>query len=377
MKPSGSTEPFRPVRIAVVGLNFGRMMVRDLIGTPAYGIQVVTVCDRDRAMVDRIAGEFGVRACYDLDAVLADPSIEAVGLFTGPHGRAALLSKIIRTGRDVITTKPFEMNVADARSVLAEAEKLGRVIHLNSPTPCLTSDVIRIREFVDKFDLGRPLALRAETWAGYHEQANGSWYDDPVLCPAAPLLRLGIYFFNDFCPLIGDPASLHVMATRLRTGRPTPDHAHVGIRFHNGALAQVFASFCVDDGRSWQDRVSLVYERGTIVRWIERPVAHMHAEAYAVVECFAAGMDKPVRVELPRGDYAGQYQWANFARTVRRLPVIGLEAPANAVYGVRLLEAIGRSCAAGAEVPVLAEPRNGIALDLREPQGGEVRVKCL
>lgn len=362
MNSTGSSESFRPVRIAVVGLNFGRIIVRDLMRTPAYGLQVVMVCDRDREMADKVAAEFGVSACYDLDAVLADPQIEAVGLFTGPHGRADILRKIIRTGRDVVTTKPFEMDVEAARSVLDEAATLGRIIHLNSPTPCMPSDIIRMQECVHEFDLGRPLALRAETWAGYNEKANGSWYDDPVLCPAAPLLRLGIYFFNDFCPFMGDPASVHVMATRLRTERPTPDHAHAGIRFHNGALAQVFASFCVDDGRSWQDRVSLVYERGTITRWIERPVAHVHAEAFAVVECLAAGMDRPVRTHMPKGDYAGQYQWGLFARKVRGLPVVEPAALADPVYGVRLLDAIGRSCQSGREVMVVADKPESVAV---------------
>ena len=52
--------------------------------------------------------------------------------------------------------------------------------------------------------------------------------------------------------------------------RPTADNAQIAIEFENGALANVFASFCVGDGRPWPDEVTLNYERGTIQRCIER-----------------------------------------------------------------------------------------------------------
>jgi hypothetical protein len=87
----------------------------------------------------------------------------------------------------------------------------------------------------------------------------------------------------------------------------------------------------------------------------------VHAEAYSVVECLAAGMTAPVRTQLPKGDYAGQYQWGLFARKVRGLPVSEPAALADPVYGVRLLDAIGRSCQSGREVLVAADKPQGVS----------------
>lgn len=352
---AGPATATRAVNLALVGLNFGRGIALDLARSPECGLRVVAVCDQDQARARSVATELGVPAHFSLDSVLSDPSIEAVGLFTGPHDRAAILSRILRSGRDVITTKPFEVNLEAARAVLAEAHALGRIVHLNSPTPVEAEDVRAMRRLAKEHDLGRPLFLRAETWAGYREKANGSWYDNPELCPAAPILRLGIYFLNDFCPLLGEPEAVQVQSSHLRTGRPTPDHAQVGVRFANGALAQIFASFCIDDDRAYRDDVTLVYERGSIRRWIERPVPHVHAEAYAVVECQGPGYNAPIhRVTLPKGAYAGQYRWNLFARSVRGQGLAPQEHGGDPLYGVRLLAAVAESCRSGVEARVQA-----------------------
>lgn len=76
------------ISIAVVGLNFGRHVVRELTeGAAAELFQVLAVCDPNRRTADAIAQKIGVDAYHQLDGVLVDQSI-AAGLFTGPLGRA-------------------------------------------------------------------------------------------------------------------------------------------------------------------------------------------------------------------------------------------------------------------------------------------------
>src|SRR5690606_1581322 len=98
-----------------------------------------------------------------------------------------------------MTTKPFEVDPDAAADVLAEAQRLGRFVHLNSPTPVMPVDLQQVLDWRDRFDLGRPVGCRLETYASYHEQADGSWLDDPERCPAAPIFRLGIYLINMSC----------------------------------------------------------------------------------------------------------------------------------------------------------------------------------
>ena len=100
----------------------------------------------------------------------------------------------------------------------------------------------------------------------YHEQADGRWYDDPRQCPVAPIFRLGIYLINDLVRLFGDAETVQVLQSRIRTGRPTADNAQLGIRFRNGVLANIYASFCVGDGDYEPDSLVLKFENGTIYR---------------------------------------------------------------------------------------------------------------
>ena len=150
------------IPIGVVGLNFGRHIVNTQLstgaGTPFF--KLAALCDMDVKRAAELAAPLGIKAYGSLDSLLSDPSIPAIALYTGPSGRAELLRKIIRAGKDVMTTKPFEEDPEAARAVLAEARRLGRTIHLNSPAPVLPPDLAQIKQWQGDHDLGQPVACR-------------------------------------------------------------------------------------------------------------------------------------------------------------------------------------------------------------------------
>lgn len=335
----------KPVRIAVVGLRFGDAMAR-LIHDELPCYEIVTVCDTLQDRAQKLAEYVGAKAVYSLEEILADPDVEAVALFTGPKGRAVLAEKILSAGKHLLTTKPFELDTAAGERVLKQAQQSGMVVHLNSPSPLPAGDVIQIQKWQQEYGLGRIVALRAETWATYREQADGGWYDDDTSCPAAPITRLGIYFLNDFFPLLGTVRRVMVMQSRLFTGRPTADNAQISAEFENGCLANVFASFCINDGEPYRDDVTLNFERGTIRRRIFRtPDRQMHIDYAELILTRPDHTDE--KVILPGGEYAGWYQWEAFVRAVRgdaTIPRVSLEATN---YGTRLLDAVARSVASG------------------------------
>jgi len=334
------------IRIAFVGLRFGRSMINQIRESAnAELFDIVAVCDLDCARAQEVAAELGVRAYDEIDMLLECSDIEAIGLFTGPVGRAELIHKIIRSGKDVMTTKPFELDAYAAREVLNEAERLCRVIHMNSPSPLLSEDMRIIEDWRAKYDLGRPVACRSECWANYREAANGSWYDDPDFCPAAPIYRLGIYLINDLLLLMGEPQSVSVMQSRLFTGRPTSDNAQMGILFKNGAIANVFSSFCVNDGQQYRNSLIVNYENGTIYR----NVGVMKDAEINDLAVIAQG--GAVRETAESKEHSGIYQWDAFYRAVCGEDVCGAvrrEAYHNQVVdGIRVVEAMRRAQGTG------------------------------
>ena len=193
-------------------------------------------------------------------------------------------------------------------------------------------------------------------WVRYNEKATGDWYDDPKLCPVAPVFRLGIYLINDMVRLFGEAERVQVMQSRLFTGRPTPDNAQLSILFRNGVVANVFASFCIEDGDIYQNGMTLNFENGTVYRNVGplrggNPREDVHV---ALVRGTNDGGRKPVVEKLfSKADHSAAYQWDVFARAIRGETIPGVVAPEQIVAGLRIVEAMA-----------VASQGNGIAMVL-------------
>jgi predicted dehydrogenase len=333
---SGAPGVTRP-RIGIVGLGFGARIAERLREGGLF--DVAATCDPVRQPLS------GVPA-IGLDELLARTDITAVGLFTPPAGRAALVRRIVRAGKHVMTTKPFELDPEAAADVLAEARHLGRAIHLNSPAPGLPPDLAQIERWRREYGLGDPVAATAQVWTSYHERADGSWYDDADRCPVAPVLRLGVYLVNDLVSLLGPAATVQVTSSRLRTGRPTADNAQLAIGFAVGALATVQASFCVDDGNRFGSRLTVAYTDGVVTRQstVGSPVGDPDLALTA-----AGGRTASVTTRGGSGDY----QWDVFRRAVLDGPGDETAHHAAIVSGVRVLAAMARAERSGRAERVL------------------------
>ena len=330
-----------PLPLAIVGLSFGRHVLDLLQQSPAARLfKLVAVCDLQEKLAREVAAQYNVKAYTSFEDVLQDESIAVVGLYTQPSGRAKLIHKIINAGKDVMTTKPFELDVEAAEAVLLEAQSLGRVIHLNSPGPEPTRDLLQIRSWAEEFDLGRLVSARGEIWAPYFEKADGSWMDDPLLCPGGAMMRLGIYLINDIVHLAGSVDQVTLTGTRVRTGRPTPDNALLTMTFASGCLASVYASFCVDDGDRYANGLSLQYERGSIYRNIGTPKDLPKSEKASLTLVMRDGEVRKIMEEKCLSDVFAVYQWEAFHRAVlQHKPIDGAYA-AKILEGVKVLEAM-------------------------------------
>jgi predicted dehydrogenase len=328
----------KPIQLAVVGLNFGSWMIEhELLATSTLPfVQIVAVCDLQVDLAKQWGEKLQVPYDTDLSVVLKRREVEAVALFTGPIDRAYLIQQIIQAGKHVMTTKPFEAQAGKAKHVLALARSLGKVVHLNSPSPELSPDLQKVQQWINEYDLGQPLAFRAETTCSYREQVDGSWYDSLELCPIAPITRLGIYLINDMIRFFGDVAEVQVQQSRLFTQRPTVDHAQLSLRFENGALGHIFASFCIDDQQYYKAAFTMNFERGTIYRNIFPMVQtqeHKQNELFLIATRQGKMYTDRFLTPIQQG-----YQWQVFYEVIRGLRTDSEEVHSHIVAGIRLLE---------------------------------------
>lgn len=336
-----------PVRLGIVGLgSFGTRMAQQIqSGEEGDGnLRVVALHDLDGLRTRSLAEDLKATPHPTLTALLSDPNVEAVAVFTEPVGRAELLRKIIRAGKDVMTTKPFETHSHAAQEILDEAESLGRMIHLNSPSPHPAHDIAQILAWQKEHQLGQALACRMEMTCSYRETADGTWYDDPERCPAAPFYRLGIYPLNDMTRFFGAPAQVHAFQSRIFTQRPTSDHVQVSILFQSGAMGSIFCSFCINDDNCYANRMILQFENGTVYRNCgPRDGHHEFNKSSLELQVPRASIEEPIRrYTFKTDDASGSYSWLPFAEAIRGVRPRFYTQAALVVPALKIIEEVKR-----------------------------------
>jgi len=326
-------------KIVILGLNFGKH-IADELSAGILGIELYGVCDIDEKKTDSIAEKHGVKPFYSLDNVLLDENVDAIGVFTGPNGRAAIISLIINSGRDVMTTKPFESNDLSAQKVLEEAEKLGRIIHMNSPNPRPFGEMIKIQEWIKEGKIGKPTLAHSDVWAYYGptKAEAGSWYDDPITCPVAPIFRLGIYPLNNLLTIFGEPEEVQVITSKIETEKPTPDNASLTIKFTDGAILNLQGSFVVGGPDKYKNSLTICGTKGVI--YFETGPRNRNEYNHATLTLSTD--DEILEVEIK--EKSGLYDWEYFLHCVN-----GGEKDENeltisqVVKSVKLMKAISKA----------------------------------
>jgi predicted dehydrogenase len=88
---------------------------------------VVVAAVASRSAAKAYAGEHGIERAYDsYEELLADPGIDLVYNALPPSMHAEWTIAALRAGKDVLCEKPFTMNAAEARRVVAAASDTGR-----------------------------------------------------------------------------------------------------------------------------------------------------------------------------------------------------------------------------------------------------------
>jgi len=112
----------------VVGTGFG--VFTHLRALRNAGIEVRALVGRDKAKTQARARLLQVpRACTSLREALDDPGVQIVTIATPPSTHAPLVHEAVAAGKHVLCEKPFAMNLAEARGMLAAAQQ-AKVVHV-------------------------------------------------------------------------------------------------------------------------------------------------------------------------------------------------------------------------------------------------------
>lgn len=102
---------------------------------PAYqkhGLNLVGAFDAVPAATAGLQEQFGVKRIYaSLDDLLADPAIEIVDIATFPEQRIPIMRRALEAGKHILAQKPLALDMAQAREIVAQAERSGLKVAVN------------------------------------------------------------------------------------------------------------------------------------------------------------------------------------------------------------------------------------------------------
>ncbi len=162
------------VRIGIVGV--GNIATLNVPGYLAHGqCDVVALCDPRPDVLERRAREWGVERTYPgLDALLADPEIDAVEILGPTPLHAEHVIAAARAGKHVSVQKPIANTVSDARRMVAAADDAGVIFRVTEQA-CHFPPLRTARDLIRSGIIGDPTVVRIKTVVGRTEsefQAN-------------------------------------------------------------------------------------------------------------------------------------------------------------------------------------------------------------
>jgi predicted dehydrogenase len=136
----GSTPPGDRIGVAVVGLGIqGKGHFRGILHRS--DARVAALCDADarrleearsRASRSNDGGGGSVPAFRDFREAIAAPGVDAVLIATPDHWHAVMALEAMAAGKDVYCEKPLTLTIGEARRLVAETRRLGRVFQTGS-----------------------------------------------------------------------------------------------------------------------------------------------------------------------------------------------------------------------------------------------------
>jgi myo-inositol 2-dehydrogenase/D-chiro-inositol 1-dehydrogenase len=241
--------------------------------------------------------------------LLARTDLDAVAVVVPSHLHFEIGKAVLESGRHLLLEKPMCLSVADCEALNAAACTRGRVLAVGHEMR-LSSLWSKVKEAVDRGDLGDPLYALIELWRKpYRLGADGWRYDagrvgNWILEEPIHFFDLARWYFQG----IAEPSSVYARANARRADRPElQDHFTVMVNFSGGRYAIIsqslggwehhqvvkvsgtqgalWAAWSGAMDRTFEPRFSLRIQRGTVLE--EVPIAQAAGEVFELADQFA------------------------------------------------------------------------------------------
>lgn len=254
---TASSPPFEPVGYGLVG--FGRFCRNRLV--PAFkqitGSRIAALYKRDLGQAQAAAAEFGIPAGYgDLNALLADPHVEAVYITSAncEHEEQAIAAA--KAGKNVLVEKPMAVTAEACRRMIEACHQAG-VKLMVAQTLRFSPAVLQVKQWIEAGHLGK---LKAGCVAfGYNgTESPRTWLYDHKIAGGGVLMDVGVHCLDTLRFLLGEVSSYHV---DVMSSLHPETLAIIGLDFQSRARGLIYCSY---EWKEYGSSLIIQGERGTI-----------------------------------------------------------------------------------------------------------------
>jgi len=250
------------IKFALIGC--GRIAQRHAEHISKRG-QLVAVCDTVTEKADALAAEYGAKAYYSLDALLAAEKEIDVAAICTPNGlHAAHTIQCLNAGMHVICEKPMGLSVHECGEMIKTAERMNKrlfAIKQNRFNP----PVEAVKNLIDEGKLGKIFSLQLSCfWNRNPDYYENSWKGTLAL-DGGTLFTQFSHFIDLLYWMVGDVKQVQaIMANYTHQGIiEFEDTGVVILEFRNGAIGTV--NYTVNSyGKNMEGSLTIFGEKGTV-----------------------------------------------------------------------------------------------------------------
>jgi len=185
----------KKVKVAIVGLGFGAEFIPIYQNHP--NAELVAVCRRNKAELDKCGEQFGVKKRYtDYNELLNDPDVDAVHINSPIPDHAPQSLAALQAGKHVACTVPMGTSIAELHQLCDAQRKTGKT-YMMMETVVYAREYLFVKEMYDKGELGRLQFLR-----GSHQQDMDGW---PDYWPGLPPMWYATHCVSPCLALVSKP----------------------------------------------------------------------------------------------------------------------------------------------------------------------------
>lgn len=230
-------------------------------------VELYAFCDINEERVKAAGARWGVSRLYtdEAEMLAALPEIDAVSVCTWNSAHAPCTIMALKAGKHVLCEKPMALNAQEAQTMLDTANACGKKLMIGFVRR-FGNDTRVMQDFIKADTLGEIYYAKA---VYLRRNGNpGGWFGDLSRSGGGPLIDLGVHVIDLTRYLMGNPKPVSVYgATFRKLGNRSgikesiaytsasksdqdicdvEDLATALIRYDNGAVLSVEASFCLN-----------------------------------------------------------------------------------------------------------------------------------